>query len=361
MFESTEQRIEAFGKAIDALRREVEADLGEKDAQHIRNIGRVSDGLEVLGRSLIHFSFEPAFFGLGVGALWAHKCLELMEIGHMALHGAYDKLDGAERFHEEGFHWKAPIDEESWRTGHNIRHHQYTNVDNRDPDVNFGFLRLTEQVTYHPVNAFQPYLNFLTWTGFATGINLHVTGVLEIFARHRKPLAMKDRSSKSALKALRSFTSKFARYYGREYVFFPALAGPFFLKTLLGNVLSEVGRDLYAGATIYCGHVGAKDYPEGTRAKGRAQWYRMQAESARNIKVPKVLSILCGGLDLQIEHHLFPRLPPNRLREVAPKVQAICEAHGVTYLQKGWPETLRDVFVELKRLSVPNAIAMAAE
>ena len=39
-FDSDEQRIESFGLAIDAISREVEADLGEKDAAHIERIGR---------------------------------------------------------------------------------------------------------------------------------------------------------------------------------------------------------------------------------------------------------------------------------------------------------------------------------
>jgi linoleoyl-CoA desaturase len=76
--------------------------------------------------------------------------------------------------------------------------------------------------------------------------------------------------------------------------------------------------------------------------------------------VPKAISVLCGGLDRQIEHHLFPRLPPNRLREIAPRVKAICEAHGVQYLEKSWPQTLRDVLVELTRLRSPQHTAAAA-
>jgi linoleoyl-CoA desaturase len=69
---------------------------------------------------------------------------------------------------------------------------------------------------------------------------------------------------------------------------------------------------------------------------------------------------LCGGLDRQIEHHLFPRLPPNRLREIAPRVRAVCEAHGVRYLSKGWFSTLREVMGELRNLSRPTAVPLDA-
>ena len=49
----------------------------------------------------------------------------------------------------------------------------------------------------------------------------------------------------------------------------------------------------------------------------------MQVEAANDFEVSLPISILCGGLDRQIEHHLFPTLAPPRLREIAPRVRAI--------------------------------------
>jgi linoleoyl-CoA desaturase len=69
---------------------------------------------------------------------------------------------------------------------------------------------------------------------------------------------------------------------------------------------------------------------------------------------------LCGALDLQIEHHLFPRMPPNRLREIAPRVRAICEAHGVRYRSAGFVSTLRSVFTELRQLGSRRTVAAGA-
>jgi NADPH-dependent stearoyl-CoA 9-desaturase len=72
------------------------------------------------------------------------------------------------------------------------------------------------------------------------------------------------------------------------------------------------------------------------------------------------ISILCGGLERQIEHHLFPSLPPRRLREIAPEVQAICEKHGVAYKTASWGKTLRKVAMQIARLSLPDDPAAAA-
>lgn len=348
-----DERVAAFGRELEMLRRELEIELGESDAQHIKRIGKLSDRLEVMGRSLIHFSFEPLGFSLGTAALWAHKTLELMEIGHMALHGCYDGLPDCPRYQSEAFRWKAPIDESCWKIGHNVRHHQFTNIAGKDPDLDFGALRLSPRIAWKPAHALQPLTNFFTWLGFTTAINLHVTGVLELIGQnteaHEKPAKQSERS------VAQSFLGKWLRYYGREYVFFPLLAGPFFPKVLIANALSELGRDVYAAAIIYCGHVGAEDFPADFTPATRAHWYEMQVQAARDVRVPGWVSILCGGLDYQIEHHLFPRLPPNRLREIAPRVRALCEKHGVAYRATSWPEALREVAVELTRLRNPSS------
>ena len=352
--DDSEVRIEEFAKAIDALRQELEADVGERDVEHLQRVIAFSRRMELLGRGLVHFSIEPLGFTLGVTALWLHKTLELMEIGHTILHETYDPIAGAEAYRSETFSWKAPIDERSWRTAHNIRHHQYTNIAGRDPDLDFGGIRLSGHIPFRKVHRLQPLWVLWTWTGFAAAINLHASGALEFYAGQAK-----SRSWADVAAAHKRAFRKYVPYYAREYVLFPLLAGPFFWKTLLGNVLSEVGRDLYAGATIYCGHVGASNYPSGSRARGRGRWYVMQVEGARDFDVPLLVSILCGGLNLQIEHHLFPRLPPNRLREIAPRVRALCEAHGVRYRSASWPRTLRDVFRSLRGLSSPAASIVA--
>jgi linoleoyl-CoA desaturase len=87
------ERIAAFGRAIEALRREIEPQLGEADAEHIRRIGKLSRQLEVVGRGLIYLSFEPVGIGVGTTALCANKAHELMENNNLKLNEEYD--DGA--------------------------------------------------------------------------------------------------------------------------------------------------------------------------------------------------------------------------------------------------------------------------
>jgi linoleoyl-CoA desaturase len=77
----------------------------------------------------------------------------------------------------------------------------------------------------------------------------------------------------------------------------------------------------------------------------------MQVEAANNYEVSLPVSVLCGGLDRQIEHHLFPTLSPQRLRQIAPEVRAICERHGVAYKTDTWGRTLRKALAHIAQLS----------
>lgn len=365
-FASEDERFESFGRAIDASRKETEASMGESDLKHVKKLRFVSRSLEAIGRAAIHFSFEPIGFGAGVIALWLHKQLEATEIGHTALHGAYDKLPGVGRFHSNRFRWKTPIDEESWRYGHNVRHHGATNVAGHDADIHFGPVRLTRETPWRPAHRFQLlYALFGLFPNFGFVMNMHFTGLADFYEGNGRGGMdfLPDRRPRTVAMAHWKAARKYAPYYAYEYLLWPMLAGPFWWKVLLGNYLSELLRDLYSAATIFCGHVGeeAASFPEGTKAKKRGRWYAMQAAATYNFRVDRVRSVLCGGLDLQIEHHLFNRLPPHRLREIAPKVEQACVEHGVPYRSESWGKTLLGAFAHIHALSKPDPIAQAAE
>lgn len=60
-----------------------------------------------------------------------------------------------------------------------------------------------------------------------------------------------------------------------------------------------------------------------------------QVSSSVNYKTDDIFTrLMCFGLDIQIEHHLFPNLPHSTLRKIQPIVRAFCEKEGVPYLEK---------------------------
>ncbi|MEQ1505444.1 MAG: acyl-CoA desaturase, partial [Myxococcota bacterium] len=334
--------LRAFGEELDRLKERTLGRVGAVDVRRLRRLETFSIAMEVVGRLLIQFSPEPITFVTGVFALFVHKQLQAIEIGHTVLHGAYDRLAGTRGHHSKRYRWDIPIDEASWREGHNVRHHGTTNVAGKDPDLEFGPVRLTAHTPYVWYHGWQLWLTLgLIVPNFTMLMNGHFTGLGE------------DAPKGGLRGAWWRTIRKFVPYYLENYLLFPLLAGPLFFKVLLGNWLAETMRDVYSAATIFCGHVGhdVRSFPEGTRPTSRGEWYAMQVESSNDFEVSRPLAVLCGGLERQIEHHLFPTLPPDRLREIAPEVRAICARHGVTYRTASWGRTLRGAVAQIALLA----------
>ena len=81
---------------------------------------------------------------------------------------------------------------------------------------------------------------------------------------------------------------------------------------------------------------------------------KRQAETSSNVG-GKALAVLNGGLNYQIEHHLFPRLHHAHYHDISPTVRAFCEKKGVKYQHySGVPENVRAMVRHLYKLGRPD-------
>jgi fatty acid desaturase len=78
---------------------------------------------------------------------------------------------------------------------------------------------------------------------------------------------------------------------------------------------------------------------------------REQVLTARNIRGNWFIDLMYGGLNYQIEHHLFPSMPRNNLRRAHPLVQAYCRLHGVAYHETSLHESWREIVAHFSRVS----------
>src|SRR5436190_19138543 len=78
-------------------------------------------------------------------------------------------------------------------------------------------------------------------------------------------------------------------------------------------------------------HIGMRRLETGEKLS----YLEQQVTTSRNIANPPLLDFYYGGLNSQIEHHLFPRVSHNRYRAMRPVVQAFCEERGIPYHQAG--------------------------
>jgi fatty acid desaturase len=85
----------------------------------------------------------------------------------------------------------------------------------------------------------------------------------------------------------------------------------------------------------------------------RLSFLRRQVLTARNVKAHPLTDFWYGGLNYQIEHHLFPKIPRNRLGEAQTIVKAFCDAHSLPYYETGLLQSYRELLQHLHQVSAP--------
>ena len=73
-----------------------------------------------------------------------------------------------------------------------------------------------------------------------------------------------------------------------------------------------------------------------------------------NISGSRALHLMSGNLSHQIEHHLFPDLPSNRYREIAPRVREVFQRYGLSYHAAPLVKQVGSAWHKVLRLSLPN-------
>ena len=93
-------------------------------------------------------------------------------------------------------------------------------------------------------------------------------------------------------------------------------------------------RNAWAYIVIVCGHFadGAEKFDASVlEDETKPEWYLRQMLGSANFRAGRMLAFMSGHLCYQIEHHLFPDLPSNRLPEIAVRVRALCVKYDLPY------------------------------
>jgi linoleoyl-CoA desaturase len=352
--------IEAFGRELDAIQREVKTSLGERDRHYIKRAIKVQRGLAFGGRVLIYASLPlmpatPLFVGVigaGTVALGLSKILENMEIGHNVLHGQWDWMQDPE-IHSSTWEWDNVCPADQWKHSHNVIHHTWTNVLGKDRDVGYEILRVSEKQPWKPAHLVQPFYNAALAMLFQWGVAMHD---VDLGAVKRGELAQ-------ARGKLAGIGKKASRQLLKDYVLWPLLAGPFFLPVMIANGVANLMRNLWSYAIIFCGHFpdGAQVFTEAQiEGETRGRWYLRQLLGSCNIEGGPLFHVLSGNLSHQIEHHLFPDMPSNRYPEIAPRVEALCARYGLPYNKGSFARQLGTTMRTIFRLAWPSRRAALA-
>ncbi len=352
------EELEAFQHELDAIKEETRQTLGERDAKYIRSILRLVRVTETLGRALLMFGWFPPTWVLGAALLGISKIIDNMELGHNVMHGQFNFMNDPQ-FHGDTFDWDNTCPKEEWRHSHNFVHHTYTNVIGKDRDFGYGLLRLSTDLRWSPLHAFQLVLTALLATFFQWFVAVHDLQLDKVVIGRKKWSSVRPQWL--------LVRAKMWRIVRRDYVVWPlagAVVGGVFghaqdgaLAVLLGNVVGNLIRNVWAWAIIFCGHFTDNIYTfsrESIEGETKGQWYLRQILGSSNISGGPVLHMMSGQLSHQVEHHLFPDIPANRYVEMAPKVRAVCAKYGVPYNIGSFGWQLMTVFKRIARYSLPG-------
>lgn len=224
----------------------------------------------------------------------------------------------------------------SWLRNHNA-HHANPNHEEHDPDLDIPALSFTEEQAgakrgfQRWLTKYQAYLFFPLL--LLEGLALRITAVRAVING-----TVKLRKLEAVLLA--------GHIGGYLAVVFLVLSPPI---AVLFIVVHQCLWGVYLGCSFAPNHKGMPTLKPGEKI----DFLRKQVLTSRNVRGGPIVDWVLGGLNYQIEHHLFPTMPRPNLRRAQPIVQQFCREIGLSYSQTGWLRSYRYVLQYLHSLGAP--------
>ncbi len=216
-----------------------------------------------------------------------------------------------------------------WRQKHNILHHTYTNIDGLDDDIaTFGLLRLSPEQPRRPWHRFQHVYAFFLYS-LLTITWVTLSDFRKLFSGRIGTSALPSPSPGQIL----AFVSAKLLYFGY------ALVLPLFFHPLLHVLIAFIFIHLVVGFTLslvfQLAHtVEGTDFPKPDPAAGTmtSEWAIHEVETTANFAPNNRLATwYLGGLNFQIEHHLFSSICHVHYPAICAIVRRTCAEFQVAY------------------------------
>jgi fatty acid desaturase len=225
----------------------------------------------------------------------------------------------------------------SWWTEKHNRHHRHPNHLQRDPDVQLRFLTFAAEPRQAASSMHRVIVKHQAWwfvpmlllQGFA--IRLH--SIAFLCAKHaRVPI----------IESL-CIAAHIGLYFGGVFALLGLWPGVAFM------LVHQMLFGLYMGLVFAPNHKGMLMQQEGCQLDRLLE----QVLTARNVRSHPVTDFCFGGLNYQIEHHLFPSLARNQLKAAQAIVRAFCRQRAIPYHETGVIQAYRDTVRYLHQVSAP--------
>lgn len=276
---------------------------------------------------------DSVWVQLANAALLAYVTVQLCFLGHDAGHNQIFR--STRNNHRAGLLISifVGINRTWWITKHN-RHHGNPNDEDHDPDIDIPFLALSPEQARNPrplrrlTIRYQAYI-FYPLTCLE-GVVLKVSGI---------PTLLSGNARNNAAECAAGIIH-LAAYFSVIFVCLPPWPAVVFI------VVHHALTGLYISATFAPNHKGMPT----TQPDNRPDFLTHQVTTSRNVRPSPLNDLLYGGLNYQIEHHLFPSMPRRNLAKARPIVHEFCRELGIDYHETGILQSQREILSYLNNI-----------
>ncbi len=336
-----------FCADIEKLKAEVEGTADYADFRHLKKI-------EWFGRLFSLFGFATAWIVPNpISAFCIHMGIGTrLLLLHMITHGGYDSVPGIpKRYTSKHFAagWRRYVDclewwpTETWQRQHIELHHYHT-AETTDPDTLERHVRFVRELRVpRLIKYIVIFLGAISWK-----FTFYAPNSMSVLEPKTKASIKPEKIKYLTLKNIFQFRngnvrelwkSAYLPYVTVHFIVIPLLFLPlgrtavFFV--FLNRVLAELMTNLHFALVILPNHAGDDLYSLKFHYESKHEFYITQVMGTTNYNTgTEFTDYMSMWLNYQIEHHLFPRLPMLKYREIQPRVKALCEKHHVPYLQE---------------------------
>ncbi len=223
-----------------------------------------------------------------------------------------------------------------WIDKHN-EHHGHPNQMDVDPDVDIPLLAFEEEQALEK----RGFARFVVKYQAALIFPLSLLQAISMLRSSIEFLAAKK--AKSTLVEALTICAHFALYFGLLFSILEPLQAALFIavhRGLFGTYMVSIFAPNHKAMPVLDSH-------------SQLDFLHRQVLTSRNVLAHPVTDFWYGGLNYQIEHHLFPRLPRNKLREAQPIIRGFCRDHFIAYHETSVLQSYREILQHLHEVGAP--------
>lgn len=266
--------------------------------------------------------------------LWAILGISIplvaMNVGHDAIHGSYSNKKWVNHFLGHTFNLNG-ASAYMWNKMHNVAHHTYTNIHGMDEDIeSVPILRLSPGTPWKKIHRYQHWYSFLFY-GLATISWALIKDYVKFFKNEVGNYNAKPHPKKEYFYL---FFYKFINY--TLFIIIPFTVLPFaWYHILAGFLMMHFIAGFYLAMVFMLAHVVEETHfpvPDIKDGSLENSWAIHQLYTTADFAGKSWLAgFLTGGLNLQVEHHLFPNICSIHYRKIAKIVSETANEYQLPY------------------------------